>query len=86
MIYKVDLDITKVRQSLVKAHVLTYNSNTTVVFVDAEDPDDACNQEMEELKVKVLDHYNSTEVQEIVKSFDNEVSVKTIRKITPYEK
>tara|TARA_R100001163_G_scaffold59286_1_gene47987 strand:- start:2460 stop:2720 length:261 start_codon:yes stop_codon:yes gene_type:complete len=86
MIYKVDLDITKVRQSLVKAHVLTYTSNTAVVFVDAEDPDDACNQGMEELKVKVLDHYNSTEVQEIVKSFDNEVSVKTIRKITPYEK
>jgi hypothetical protein len=41
---------------------------------------------MEELKVKVLDHYNSTEVQEIVKSFDDKVSVKTIRKITPYEK
>ena len=40
----------------------------------------------DKLKVKVLDHYNSTEVQEIVKSFDNEVSVKTIRKITPYEK
>tara|TARA_R100001230_G_C5520887_1_gene58174 strand:- start:133 stop:303 length:171 start_codon:yes stop_codon:yes gene_type:complete len=56
------------------------------VFVDAEDPDDACNQGMEELKVKVLDHYNSKEVQEIVKSFDDKVSVKTIRKITPYEK
>ena len=86
MIYKVDLDITKVRQSLLKDHVLTYTSNTTVEFVDAQDPDDASNQGMEELKVKVLDHYNSTEVQEIVKSFDNEVSVKTIRKITPYEK
>tara|TARA_R100001082_G_scaffold39853_1_gene20951 strand:- start:1288 stop:1548 length:261 start_codon:yes stop_codon:yes gene_type:complete len=86
MIYKVNLDITKVRQLLLEAHVLTYTSNIAVVFVDAEDPDDACNQGMEELKVKVLDHYNSTEVQKIVKSFDNEVSVKTIRKITPYEK
>jgi len=86
MIYKVNLDITKVRQLLLEAHVLTYTSNIAVVFVDAEDPDDACNQGMEELKVKVLDHYNNTEVQKIVKSFDNEVSVKTIRKITPYEK
>ena len=86
MIYKIDLNITKVRQQLINAHVSTYTSNTAIVFVEAVDPDDACSQGIDELKVRVLESYNSSDVQKIVKTFDDKESVKKIRKISPYGK
>jgi hypothetical protein len=81
MIYKVDFNMKKVRQKLVKANATGYTNDCAVVFVDAEDPDDACNQGLDELKARVLDSYGNAAVIDIVETFDTEVSIKTIRKI-----
>ena len=81
MIYKVDFNMEKVRQKLVKANATGYTNNIAVVFVEAEDPDGACNQGLDELKARVLDSYGNAAVIDIVETFDTEVSIKKIRQI-----
>ncbi len=84
MIYKVDFNMEKVRSKLKAAHVTSYVSKIASVFVDAEDPDDACSLAIRELKIRVLESRNSKKVQEITKEFDTEVKIKKIQSITPY--
>ena len=84
MIYKVDFNMEKVRSKLKAAHVTSYVSKIASVFVDAEDPDDACSLAIRELKIRVLESRNSKKVQEITKDFDTEVKIKKIQPITPY--
>jgi len=74
-IYKVHMVLTLVIPRLKKYELEDYNSSTPIIFVEAEDPDDACYKAMHKLAQKILKSDHSVETLNFVKDIFNDIRI-----------
>ena len=74
-LYKVYLDMSLVISRLKKYRIDEYNYNTPIVFVEADDPDEACFRAIYGLIRKVLDQDDSAESKELCKDLKHDIKI-----------
>jgi len=74
-IYKVYLDMSLVIARLKRYNISEYNYNTPIVFIDANDPDEACFRAIYGLVRKVLDQDTSEEAKELCKDLKHDIRI-----------
>lgn len=77
-IYKVELDLSLVISRLTKYDLQQYNSSRPTVFVQAENPDDACHLAYYQLAEIILRQDLSTETALFIRDLLFDVSVKNV--------
>jgi len=77
-IYKVELDLSLVIGRLTKYNLQQYNSSRPTVFVQAENPDDACHLAYYQLAEIILKQDLSKETALFVRELLFEVSIKSV--------
>ena len=77
-IYKVELDLSLVMGRLKKYDLQQYNSSRPMVFIQAENPDDACHLAYYQLAEIILKQDLSTETALFVRELLFDVSVKSV--------
>ena len=74
-IYKVHMVLTLVISRLKKYDLEDYNSASPIIFVEANDPDDACYKAMHKLAGKILRLDHSVETLEFIKDIFHDVRI-----------
>ena len=82
-IYKVHMVLTLVMPRLKQYSLEDYNSNTPIIFVEAEDPDDACYSVFKAFCDIILEQDDSTETKLLLKDlkYDFRVSKLHVKKL-----
>jgi len=74
-IYKIHMVLTLVMPRLKKYSLGDYNSNTPIIFVEAEDPDGACYIAMHRLASKILKSDHSVETLQFIKDIFYDIRI-----------
>ena len=74
-IYKIHMILTLVMPRLKKYELEDYNSSTTIIFVEAENPDDACYKAMHKLAGKILRSDHSIETLNFIKDIFHDIRI-----------
>ena len=74
-IYNVHMVLTLVMPRLKKYHLDDYNSSTPIIFVEAQDPDDACYKAMHKLAGKILKSDHSIETLNFIKDIFHDIRI-----------
>jgi len=74
-IYKVHMVLTLVIPRLKQYSLDNYNSSTPIIFVEAEDPDDACYIAMHKFASKILRKDHSIETLNFIKEIMNDIRI-----------
>jgi hypothetical protein len=74
-IYKVHMILTLVMPRLKKYELEDYNSSTPIIFVEAQDPDDACYKAMHKLAQKIIRSDHSVETLNFIKDIFNDIRI-----------
>ena len=67
--------LTFVMPRLKKYELEDYNSSTPIIFVEAEDPDDACYKAMHKLAQKILKFDHSVETLNFIKDIFHDIRI-----------
>ncbi len=74
-IYKIHKVLTFVMPRVKKYELEDYNSSTPIIFVEAEDPDDACYKAMHKLAQKILKFDHSVETLNFIKDIFHDIRI-----------
>jgi hypothetical protein len=83
MIYKIEIDISKILPLLKKVGIHRYKQESTHIFVQADDPDEACFIALAKLAQQMLEENNTAAVKDSIKNLRHMVRVVKLRKIGP---
>jgi len=74
-IFKVEMDLSLVIARLKKYRIYEYNSAHPIVFVEANDPDEACFKASHGLFKMILDQDSSSKARLLCKEIKNEILI-----------
>ena len=83
MIYKIEIDISKILPLLKKLGIHRYKNESTHIFVQADDPDEACFIALAKLAQQMLEENNTAAVKNTIKDLRHMVRVVKLRRIGP---
>lgn len=74
-LYKVHVDMLLILARLKKFRLKEYNQNKAILFIEAEDPDDACYKAYLNLSAIVLQQEKSVEVAIMLRELKNDFKI-----------
>ena len=83
MIYKAEIDITKILPLLKRLGIFKYVRGKTYVFIKAEDPDEACALSIEQIGQEMITINDTTAVRDLVMNLSFSIRVTKITRIGP---
>ena len=86
MIYKIEIDITKILPLLKKLGIHKYKNDKTYVFIKAEDPDEACGLSIEQIGKDIITVNDTPTVRDFIVELPTSVRVTKIIRIGPRSK
>ena len=83
MLYRVHIDMTKVLPLMKKVGVKVHNKAEAKVWVDAKDPDEACDLAIRKMCSDIIKERKSTLYKEIAQRVREQASVIKVRRSNP---
>jgi pentose-5-phosphate-3-epimerase len=83
MIYKVTVDMSKVLSELKKRKITIYKDKVAFVFIEANNPDDACRKALEEICQNIYKLQKDQQRKKFVIAVKDKISVKKVERIKP---
>ena len=81
MIYKVEVNMEELTPLLRESKVGIYSKPTTFIFIQADDPDGACEEATKKIGINILKEKNNSITQDIVAMLRDYIRVVKIRSI-----
>lgn len=81
MIYKVEVNMEELTPLLRESKVGIYSKPTTFIFIQADDPDGACEEATKKIGINILKEKNNSITQDIVAMLHDYIRVVKIRSI-----